>query len=178
MRAAEHAPRNPRRVLERRRGLAEIVERGVVVFADGRGVNPPGGAFLVINESYAPVCSVLFVTAAAALQGGSLLVAAYYLDQELTNRKDEIDQIPFDEEVKKADEDAKVRSEALRKNTGSLRRRLRHRHRRRRPASPQTCETSIPETPGRPRSTSIIRKGNKIVGKESCLIPSILLTAS
>ena len=117
MRAAEHAPRNPRRVLERRRGLAEIVERGVVVFADGRGVNPPGGAFLVINESYAPVCSVLFVTAAAALQGGSLLVAAYYLDQELTNRKDEIDQIPFDEEVKKADEDAKVRSEALRKNT-------------------------------------------------------------
>ena len=76
-----------------------------------------GGAFLVINESYAPVCSVLFVTAAAALQGGSLLVAAYYLDQELTNRKDEIDQIPFDEEVKKADEEAKVRSEALRKNT-------------------------------------------------------------
>ena len=76
-----------------------------------------GGAFLVINESYAPVCSVLFVTAAAALQGGSLLVAAYYLDQELTNRKDEIDQIPFDEEVLRADEEAKVRSEALRKNT-------------------------------------------------------------
>ena len=51
------------------------------------------------------------------MQGGSLLVAAYYLDQELTNRKDEIDQIPFDTEVQKADEDAKVRSEALRKNT-------------------------------------------------------------
>ena len=34
MRAAEHAPRNPRRVLERRRGLAEIVERGVGVIAE------------------------------------------------------------------------------------------------------------------------------------------------
>ena len=41
-------------------------------------------------------------------------MAAYYLDQELTNRKDEIDQIPFDEEVLAADEAAKVRSEALR----------------------------------------------------------------
>ena len=32
MRAAEHVPRDPSRVLERRHGLAEIVERGAVVF--------------------------------------------------------------------------------------------------------------------------------------------------
>ena len=31
MRAAEHAPRGPLRVLEGRNGLAEIVERGAVV---------------------------------------------------------------------------------------------------------------------------------------------------
>ena len=31
MRAAEHAPRDPSRVLERRHGLAEIVEHGAVV---------------------------------------------------------------------------------------------------------------------------------------------------
>ena len=30
MRAAEHAPRDPSRVFERRHGLAEIVERGAV----------------------------------------------------------------------------------------------------------------------------------------------------
>ena len=31
MRAAEHAPHDPRRLLERRHGLAEIVERGAGV---------------------------------------------------------------------------------------------------------------------------------------------------
>ena len=41
MRAAEHAPRNPRRVLERRRGLAEIVERGVVVQIERIRVKKP-----------------------------------------------------------------------------------------------------------------------------------------
>ena len=34
MRATHHAPRDPCRVLERRHGLAEIVERGVVVFVE------------------------------------------------------------------------------------------------------------------------------------------------
>ena len=34
VRATEHAPRGPCRVLERRHGLAEIVERGVVVFVE------------------------------------------------------------------------------------------------------------------------------------------------
>ncbi len=34
MRAAEHAPRGPFRVLERRYGLAEIVERGAGVLAE------------------------------------------------------------------------------------------------------------------------------------------------
>ena len=35
MRAAKHAPRDPFRILERRHGLAEIVERGTGVFVAG-----------------------------------------------------------------------------------------------------------------------------------------------
>ena len=34
MRAAEHAPRGPFYILERRHGLAEIVERGIVVLVE------------------------------------------------------------------------------------------------------------------------------------------------
>ena len=34
VRAAEHAPRDPFRVLERRHGLADIVERGVGVIVE------------------------------------------------------------------------------------------------------------------------------------------------
>ena len=41
MRATEHAPRNPFYVLERRHGLAEIVERGGGVFVERRRLNPP-----------------------------------------------------------------------------------------------------------------------------------------
>ena len=41
MRAAEHPPRDPFRVLERRHGLVEIVERGAVVIAERHRVNPP-----------------------------------------------------------------------------------------------------------------------------------------
>ena len=41
MRVAEHAPRGPFRVLERRHGLAEIVERGTVVLVERPRVNPP-----------------------------------------------------------------------------------------------------------------------------------------
>ena len=40
VRAAEHASRGPLRVLERRYGLAEIVERGVVVFVERLHVTP------------------------------------------------------------------------------------------------------------------------------------------
>jgi len=36
MRAAKHAPRNTFRVLERRHGLAEIVERGAFVKVERR----------------------------------------------------------------------------------------------------------------------------------------------
>jgi len=39
--AAEHAPRSPFRVLERRRGLAEIVERGARVLVERVCVNRP-----------------------------------------------------------------------------------------------------------------------------------------
>ena len=41
MRAAEHAPRGPFRVLERRHSLAEIIERGAVVFVNHLGVKRP-----------------------------------------------------------------------------------------------------------------------------------------
>ena len=34
VRATEHAPRDPYRILERRHGLAQIVERGAVVFVE------------------------------------------------------------------------------------------------------------------------------------------------
>ena len=39
MRGAKNAPRNPRGVLERRHGLAAIVERGAVVFVKRLPVN-------------------------------------------------------------------------------------------------------------------------------------------
>ena len=38
--ASEHAPCDPRRLLERRHSLVEIVERGVGVIAERRCVNP------------------------------------------------------------------------------------------------------------------------------------------
>ena len=41
VRATEHSPRGPFRFLERRHGLAEIVERGAVVFVERPRVNPP-----------------------------------------------------------------------------------------------------------------------------------------
>ena len=41
MRAAEHAPRDPPRVHERRHGLAEIVGRGAGVHVEHIRVNPP-----------------------------------------------------------------------------------------------------------------------------------------
>ena len=41
MRAAKHAPRDPGRVLERRHGLAEIVERSAVVLVERLRVNQP-----------------------------------------------------------------------------------------------------------------------------------------
>ena len=41
MRATEHAPRGPFYLLERRHGLAEIVERGGGVLVERLRVNPP-----------------------------------------------------------------------------------------------------------------------------------------
>ena len=41
VRAAEHAPRDPLRVLERRHGLAEIVEGGAGVIVERHRMNPP-----------------------------------------------------------------------------------------------------------------------------------------
>ena len=42
VRATEHAPRGPFRVLERLDGLAEIAERGAVVPEERLRVTPPG----------------------------------------------------------------------------------------------------------------------------------------
>jgi hypothetical protein len=44
MRATEHAPRCPYHLLERRQGLAEIVERGTVVFVECQRVIHRKGA--------------------------------------------------------------------------------------------------------------------------------------
>ena len=41
MSATEHAPNNPFRLLERRYGLAEIVERGACVPGVRQRINPP-----------------------------------------------------------------------------------------------------------------------------------------
>ena len=41
MRAAEHAPRDPSRILERRYGLVEIVQCGVFVIVERLRVTPP-----------------------------------------------------------------------------------------------------------------------------------------
>ena len=41
VRATEHAPRDPYRILERRHGLAEIVERGTGVLVERLCVTPP-----------------------------------------------------------------------------------------------------------------------------------------
>jgi hypothetical protein len=41
VRAAEHAPRNPCRFLERRHGFAEIAERGAIVSTERQPVAPP-----------------------------------------------------------------------------------------------------------------------------------------
>ena len=41
MRAAEHASRGPCRLLERRHGLSEIVERGAIVSVEHPSAKPP-----------------------------------------------------------------------------------------------------------------------------------------
>ena len=87
----EHSPRGPCRFLERRLGQAEIVKRGAVTGpVERHRVKPPDSK----SESI-----IISDVLGARLDG----LVGY--------------RIPFDEEVKNADEDAKVRSEALRKNT-------------------------------------------------------------
>ena len=51
MRATEHAPRCPLRVLKRRHGFAEIVERGAVVFAECPRVTQtqPERVFIIVS---------------------------------------------------------------------------------------------------------------------------------
>ena len=52
VRAAEHPPRDPRRVLERRHCLAEIVERGAVVIVERHRVNllHPEREIIILSE--------------------------------------------------------------------------------------------------------------------------------
>ena len=49
VRATQHAPRGPFRVLERRHGLADIIERGGEVLVDGHRVIRPQREREVIN---------------------------------------------------------------------------------------------------------------------------------
>ena len=56
--------------------------------------------------------AAIFVTVAAIVQTGSLMVAAVYLDKEMKARKDQIDSIPIDEEVRVEEEKEKKREEA------------------------------------------------------------------
>ena len=53
MRAAEHAPRDPRCLLERRHSLTEIVERRAVVHVERRCVNPlqPERVFMRVTKN-------------------------------------------------------------------------------------------------------------------------------
>ena len=76
-----------------------------------------GGAFLSIDESYAQVASVLSVACAAAVQTGSLVVAAVELDKQMAARKDELDDVPIDEEVRAADDADAERRRRLAANT-------------------------------------------------------------
>mmetsp|Transcript_15101 Transcript_15101/g.52321 ORF Transcript_15101/g.52321 Transcript_15101/m.52321 type:complete len:839 (+) Transcript_15101:97-2613(+) len=76
-----------------------------------------GGAFLSIDESYAQVASVLSVACAAAVQTGSLVVAAVELDRQMAARKDELDDVPIDEEVRAADDADAERRRRLAANT-------------------------------------------------------------
>ena len=41
VRTAEYAPGDPRRILERRHGLAEIIQRGAVVLVESFRISPP-----------------------------------------------------------------------------------------------------------------------------------------
>jgi hypothetical protein len=51
MRATKHAPRGLRRLLERRHGLAEIVERGAGVLVERRCVNSPHPERVIMTGS-------------------------------------------------------------------------------------------------------------------------------
>ena len=52
MRAAEHAPRGPFRLLERRHGLAEIVERGAGGLREESGERRVGGVFRGLTRDH------------------------------------------------------------------------------------------------------------------------------
>ena len=56
MRATKHAPRGSLRVLERRHGLAEIVERGAVVTVERRRVSQPHSERVIMTGSEDASC--------------------------------------------------------------------------------------------------------------------------
>lgn len=59
---------------------------------------------------FAGVLATVFAAVTAIVQGGAMVIAAYYLEQTTSNRKEELDQIPIDEEVKtKEDKEAIVK---------------------------------------------------------------------
>jgi hypothetical protein len=53
---------------------------------------------------WAGTMATVFTAITAFVQFGSMVVAAYYLEQTVSERKDELDSIPIDEEVKERDD--------------------------------------------------------------------------
>lgn len=53
---------------------------------------------------YAGVLATVFAATTAIVQFGSMVVAAYYLEQTTSTRGEELDQIPIDEEVREREE--------------------------------------------------------------------------
>lgn len=75
------------------------------------------GGFLAIDKPYAGVLSVIFASLGATVQSGAIVVAAIYLDKEMARRKDELDAVPYDEEVRASETDDRRKARKLVRKT-------------------------------------------------------------
>lgn len=67
--------------------------------------------------SWAGTANTLSLAVAAVVLFGFMLLAAYYVEQTIRERKDEIDAIPIDEEVKRYDDEQEASNEAFKEVT-------------------------------------------------------------
>jgi len=65
--------------------------------------------FLADRESRYATLATIFAMVAAFVQTGSMMTAAYFLDKAAADHKEEMEKMPYDEEVRQADEAAEVR---------------------------------------------------------------------